>query len=275
MNNNKITNLNQKANDNALLLSDELKITFKNCILNSNNIINSIKNSQFDTEKENKKLYEVMENLLENLTNYDQLDLENNTKTTDKEIFIKFRRDMEINYRQLSNIYYKFMIDKMTNQTEKLQKEIKGAQSNNSKLKNEFKQLNNKMESLGATFLNIVLTISITSTMITVLLNASPKYAIAIILGCAWLLLSSILFIGIYFKNDNSNNSKMTIGIYITLSIITLLTFGYCIWTDETAKQNNETTDNTNQIIINNNESQNNEENNSTNDKQNTTENKK
>lgn len=233
--NNNLTNLSQKAEQNAIILSDELKVTYNKCIISSNATINNMRNQQFDFEKEHKKIYDVMEILLENLNSYDQLDIENNINSIDKDIFIKYKRDMELNYRQLNNAYYKFMIDKMSQQTEKIQKDIRGTQSNHDKLKKEFHTLNGKMESLGATFLNIVLTISITSTMVTVLLNASPKYSLAIILGCAWLLLSSIIFVGAYFKNDNqkSTNNKTAMIIYIVLSIITLIAFGYGIFADD------------------------------------------
>lgn len=100
--------------------------------------------------------------------------------------------------------------------------------------------VDNRIEGLGATFLNMVLTISIITTMVTVLLNTNPKYSVIIVLVCAWLLLSSIIFLGSYFKSNKSikEGNSLAMIIYIILTVLTLVALIYGIYTsDDTDKR--------------------------------------
>ena len=79
--------------------------------------------------------------------------------------------------------------------------------------------------------------------MVTVLLNSSPKYSLAIILGCAWLLLTSIIFISSYFKTKKEDITKggitPPIAIYILLTLVTMLAFAFGWFeSDEKKKEN-------------------------------------
>ena len=55
--------------------------------------------------------------------------------------------------------------------------------------------------------------------MIAVLINVKPEYAIMIVVVCAWILLSSILFISEYYKSDKNKFSFGKI-VYINFSIV-------------------------------------------------------
>ena len=74
--------------------------------------------------------------------------------------------------------------------------------------------------------MNIVLTISIVSSMIAILTKIRFEYLIPVSLICSWLLLSSIIFISEYFKNPlYREKDSFARKIYYTLSIITVISF--------------------------------------------------
>lgn len=172
--------------------------------------------------------------------------LDNSKQITNEEIdnealekIEDLERVLESHYRNLSSKFYSNSfnelerknillnekLDKSQQQLEALTKE----QANFNKQKKEFeesvKKTNSKLESLGATFINIVLTISITSSLISVLDKAENIIeSFTIVLGCAWLLLSSILFVSEYFKNDTTQN-KRQMAIYWTLTAVFFILF--------------------------------------------------
>ena len=126
-------------------------------------------------------------------------------------------------------VYYKYNFEKNKIQYIESFNKLNDIQSKQIEIDQKMNNLDSRIEGLGATFLNIVLTISIITTMVTVLLTATPYYSLVIILACSWLLLSSILFIGNYFKKDKSIKEigGFALGIYV---LITLLTFGTLIY---------------------------------------------
>ena len=105
--------------------------------------------------------------------------------------------------------------------------------NNQNEIDKKMGKIDSRIEGLGSIFLNIVLTISITTTMVTVLLDASPRYSLVIVLGCAWLLLSAILFVGSYFKSDSNPKNKLAVTVYVILSIITFFSFIYCFYSED------------------------------------------
>lgn len=232
-------------------------IQWRKVITESNSMIDDIKNTNYDFNLHNEEISNMIEKLNITIDNYTEIisdkTVEKTTEISEEEI-LEIGRNLEGNYRKLSLVYYKYHFSENEKNNRELQdkyssmlKMQQSILSENEKLvkqkeefEEKFNQTNLKLESLGATFLNIVLTVSITSTMVAVLQKVSPKYSLAVVLGCAWLLLSSILFVGEYFKTENQKNMNKKISrpmiIYIILSIITLLSFSYGVFTDEDKK---------------------------------------
>ena len=172
--------------------------------------------------------------------------LDNSKQITNEEIdnealekIEDLERVLESHYRNLSSKFYSNSFNELARKhsllNEKLNKSqqqlevLTKEQANFNNQKKEFeesvKKTNSKLESLGATFINIVLTISITSSLISVLDKAKNIIeSFTIVLGCAWLLLSSILFVSEYFKNDTTQN-KRQMTIYWTLTAVFFILF--------------------------------------------------
>lgn len=233
--NNRIKRLIDKDTGNQ---TKRLTLQLTSIINRTNNILEQIKTDDEYISK-NEPTVKMMLNriniVLDNskqITN-EEMDSEALKKIQDLE------KALESHYRKLSSKFYsnsfnelerKFRLlneklDKSQQQLETLAKE----QTNFNKQKKEFEEsvrkTNSKLESLGATFINIVLTISITSSLISVLDKTTNIIeSFTIILGCAWLLLSSILFVSEYFKNDTTKN-KRQMTIYWTLTVVLFIIF--------------------------------------------------
>ncbi len=212
----------------------QLKSQWSKDIEDSNIIIEKIKNNKkYIAENEDKVIF-MVERLNQELDYYNEVGIDLDTILNDIYRFTEIRRNLEKNYRQLSLEYYNYNIEKSKIQYEKITNNLKKIKNSQGQIENKMNNIgrkinniNTRVEGLGATFLDIVLTISITSTMVTVLLNTTPQYSITIILGCAWLLLSAILFIGPYFKREDKDNENMKFAknVYIILTIVTLISF--------------------------------------------------
>lgn len=167
----------------------------------------------------------MLERLNKELDYYTQLGVDIEKKETSSYNFSEIRRSLERNYRTLSLIYYGYNFTQNKIKSDESEKNLKEIIETQNEIERKMSNIDNRIEGLGATFLNMILTISIVPTMITVLLKAEPEHAILIILICAWLLLSSIIFISAYFKkkSEETENIKFAKTIYITLSIVTLV----------------------------------------------------
>lgn len=192
----------------------------------SNTLISNIEQDVDFLEKNSLKIVETIDRLNKELDYYSELGINLEGFTDVPYDFPEIRRNLEKNYRTLSLIWYKYNFEKVNEQFNNSQKSLDKISEKQEEIDEKLDKTDTKVEGLGATFLNIVLTISITSTMITVLLNTSPEYSLAIVLGCAWLLLSSIIFISSYFKsNEKKENSVLPLIIYIGITILTILAF--------------------------------------------------
>ena len=63
--------------------------------------------------------------------------------------------------------------------------------------------------------------------MITLLTKIEAKYVLVVILGCAWLLLSCIIFVTSFFKDGDKQEFSLTFPniIYLIITIITIVSF--------------------------------------------------
>ena len=209
-----------KSNQSQKLVYDSLTDTWKKTIDESNDILEKISTDEDYLKNNLKKVENYIETLNLTLDYYNELGINYDAIAFIRRGLQNMRRDLEKNYRYLSFKYYQYMLN-----SNKI--EILKSNSQNKELKNKIEEsenklnsMDNRIESLGGTFLNIVLTISIVSSMIAVLLNVKPEYAVMIVFSCAWLLLSSILFISEYYKSDKNKKSFGKI-VYIVFSIIT------------------------------------------------------
>ena len=177
--------------------------------------------------------------------------LDNSKQITSEEIdnealeqIQNLERELESNYRTLSLRYYSYYfyilerknnilsgkLDESLKQLELLKKEQESFTEQKEEFEKSVRKTNSKLESLGATVINIVLTISITSSLITVLEKVKNIYeSFSIVIGCAWLLLSSILFVSEYFKNDTTQNKRQMIIYWILTAVFGILFFISCI----------------------------------------------
>ena len=244
-----------KSNQNSIY--DDLKEKWTKKIKISDKILDNIsKNSEY-IEKNLKSVEDCIEDLNLTLDYYNEIGVNCDSIGYIKNGLQNLRRNLERNYRYLSSKYYKYMFDNNKKEFEKSKKESqnidkkmnmlmldiankineslgnvdnkinKSLESVDNKInesENNISRINDRIEGLGGTFLNIVLTISIVSSMVAVLVNTKPEYSITIVLVCAWLLLSSILFISEYYKNPEKE-TRFTFGkkIYIILSLVTLI----------------------------------------------------
>ncbi len=257
--------LKQIINDNFEKQYRNLISQWRQVVKDSNLILEKVKDSKkYKIQENNSEISEMIERLNNTIDNYNQINSDEAQVKKISEIsedkIEEIGRLLEGNYRKLSLIYYKHnfaenqknykelqeKLKKMSKSLLQIQKANEELQKQKENFEETVKETNAKLESLGAIFLNIVLTISITSTMVTVLLNASPKFSLAIVLGSAWLLLSAILFVGIYFQNGTNKREKNNLAllIYFTLTIVTITSFAYGIFTNDGTEQRNDANEN-------------------------------
>lgn len=194
-------------------------------IEDSNFIISEIEEKPKYIEENIDNIIAMVERLNKELDYYAELGVDIETKENVLYQFPEIRRNLERNYRTLSLIYYRYNFDQNKikyNESEKSLNNIIEAQT---QIEKKMNSMDSRVEGLGATFLNMVLTISIITTMVTVLSNASGIYALSIVVGCAWILLTSILFIGAYFKDENKKIPKVVKVTYIIITILAIIFF--------------------------------------------------
>lgn len=215
------------------LQCQNLKTQWTRDIEDSNRVIENIQTIENYISTHSKDIEDQINVLNDRLDYYNELGIDLDGELSSTYNFSEMRRNLESNYRTLSLQFYGYNFNKNKNQYEKSKKLLDRINKEQKNIEEKMSDVNNRIESLGATFLNIVLTISITTTMVTVLLNSSPEYSLAIILGCAWLLLTSIIFISSYFKT-NTKKEDITkggitppIAIYILLTLVTMLAFAF------------------------------------------------
>ena len=211
---------------------------------NANEQYNKL-NAQWSKDiEESNDLISKIANMIESLNNkldyYAELGIELDHAESTPYNFPEIRRNLEKNYRILSLQYYKYNFEKTKEQYTESQKILDEIVNKQKDISDKMDKTDNRIESLGSTFLNIVLTISITTSMVAILLNASPKYSLAIVLCCAWLLLSAILFVSTYFKSNTNQNNKLAISVYVILSIVALFSFCFCFFTDDSMETHND-----------------------------------
>jgi hypothetical protein len=244
-----------KSNQNPIY--DDLKEKWTKKIKISDKMLYNISKDSEYLEKNLKSIENCIEDLNRTLDYNNEIGVNCDSIGYIKNGLQNLRRSLERNYRYLSSKYYKYMFDNNKKEFDKIKKESQNIDRKMNKLmldiankidksfekvdnkineslenvdikicesENNISRINDRIEGLGGTFLNIVLTISIVSSMVAVLVNAKPEYSITIVLACAWLLLSSILFISEYYKNPE-NKTRFTFGkkVYIILSIVTLI----------------------------------------------------
>lgn len=206
----------------------------------SNNLLSNIEQDEKLLENSSLKIVETIDRLNKELDYYSELGINLESVGSDSYNFPEIRRNLEKNYRTLSLIWYKHNFEELEKQFNKNQEKLNKILEKQEEIEIKTDKTDEKIESLGATFLNIVLTISITTTMVTVLLNSSPEYSLAIILGCAWLLLTSIIFISSYFKtNKKTESGVLPIIIYVVLTILTVLSFFFGWFESNEKKKDN------------------------------------
>ena len=234
-------------NESKDLQCQNLKNQWTRDIEDSNRVIENIQTKENYISSHSEKIEEQINVLNDRLDYYNELGIGLDGELSSPYGFSEMRRNLESNYRTLSIQFYKYNFQQNKKQYEdskkllnKINKEQKNIERKMNRIDNKMREANNRIESLGATFLNIVLTISITSTMVTVLLNSSSEYSLAIILGCAWLLLTSIIFISSYFKaNTKKENVKLPLVIYVVLTMVTILAFGFGWFESDKKKKEN------------------------------------
>ncbi len=198
---------------------EKLYLRWQFDITDSNAMIENIDyNMEYTIDEHENEIYNMIQKLDRELGFYGELDIDIDKKQ--KYNFVEIRRNLEDNYRKLSLRFYKHHFDNFRDKSNQLQ------ESQNI-IDNNMRSVNGKIENLGATFLNMVLTISIVSTMITLLTKIEFKYALIVIFGCAWLLLTCMIFIISYFKDDDKQQFSLTFPniIYLALTIITIILF--------------------------------------------------
>lgn len=223
-----IENIRKILNSNTPDSYNRLYFQWSKDIEESNSLISFIDQDEEYLEKNELKVFDTIERLNQELDYYSELGINLEGNSDIPYDFPEIRRNLEKNYRTLSLKWYKHNFDNNKKNSEKSEQALVNINQAQEELEKKLKNIDNRVEGLGATFLNIVLTVSITTTMVTVLLNTSPQYSLAIILGCAWLLLSSIIFISSYFKtNEKKENNILPFIIYIGLTVVTILAFGF------------------------------------------------
>lgn len=197
----------------------ELKDNWTKRIKKSNELIELVEKDPQYLSHHYKEIFDEIEMLNNALDYYAELGIDEDEIGYAKYGLREVRRNLEKNYRTLSIRYYNYM-------TKDVISRATGVSKKQSSLAKKLIDTDSKIESLGSTFLNIVLTISIVSSMVAVLVHVPAEYAISVGLLCAWLLLSSILFISEYFKNNVFvKRESFARKIYIALSIVTLISF--------------------------------------------------
>ena len=213
---------------NRKLQKEKLKNQWTKDIEDSNKIISQLKDRTDYIEKNEEEVNRIIERLNKEIDYYSELGIQ--LEEDDKNYkFSEIRRNLEKNYRILSLEFYKYNFNKIKIQNITSKEKLDELIQKQSVVESKMQNVDSRVEGLGATFLNMVLTISIITTMVTILLNTTAYYSIVIVLACSWLLLSSILFIGIYFKKTKSI-AEIGWFVIIIYSVITLLTCGTLIY---------------------------------------------
>lgn len=169
----------------------------------------------------------MVERLNKELDYYAELGVDMETKENTIYQFPEIRRNLERNYRTLSLIYYRYNFEQNKIKYDESEKNLNHISEAQIQIEKKMDGMNSRIEGLGATFLNMVLTISITTTMVTVLTNVNDNvlYALSIVVGCAWILLTTILFIGAYFKEENKKIPKIVTITYMIITVLVIIFF--------------------------------------------------
>jgi len=211
-----------KSNQSQKLVYDSLTDTWKKTIDESNSILEKISTDEDYLKNNLENVESYIETLNLTLDYYNELGINYDAIGFIRRGLQNMRRDLEKNYRYLSFKYYQYMLNSNKIEILRSNNQNKELKSKIDESEKKLNSMDNRIESLGGTFLNIVLTISIVSSMIAVLLNVKPEYAVVIVFSSAWLLLSSILFISEYYKSDKNKKSFGKL-VYIIFSIVALV----------------------------------------------------
>ncbi|MBR4694232.1 MAG: hypothetical protein IKQ06_03195 [Bacilli bacterium] len=218
--------INKIVLENRDNLYKELEKNWTERIKRSNELIECITNDNEYLSTHHEEVLSEIENLNNALDYYAGLGINEDEMGYEIRGFKGVRRNLEKNYRTLSLKYYHYMFEKNNQTSKEFIDRSNNVSKRQSAIEKKMSDTNSKIESLGATFLNIVLTISIVSSMVAILVHVPIEYAIPIGLLCTWLLLSSILFICEYFKNNTFvRKESFAKKVYFGLSIVTLLSF--------------------------------------------------
>lgn len=203
-----------------------LKYKWSNDIQDSNVMINDVEYNDNYIRENKDKVSAMIDRLNKTIDFYTELGIDIETVSSEHH-FQEIRRNLDSNYRKLSLFYYNYNFELFSNEVENTGKRIAEITKEKNELKESMQNTNAKIENLGATFLNMVLTISIVSTMITLLTKVTFEYALIVIFGCAWLLLTCMIFIVSFFKDEEKQKFRLTFPniIYLALTIITIVLF--------------------------------------------------
>ncbi len=228
-----VLNLRKIVDSHGKEQCDKLKYQWAKDIEDSNLLISNIENNTKYISRNKEKVIGMIERLNKELDYYSELGVDIEKADNSFYRFPEIRRNLDKNYRTLSLYYYKYNFDRNDALYKNSLESLKKITNKQNEIDKKMGKIDSRIEGLGSIFLNIVLTISITTTMVTVLLDASPRYSLVIVLGCAWLLLSAILFVGSYFKSDSNPKNKLAVTVYVILSIITFFSFIYCFYSED------------------------------------------
>lgn len=234
-------NLHRLVDEGQELQYQSLKKQWTKDIEDSNDLIERIQTKEDYINKHSEEIEEEILILSARLDYYNELGVDLEGFLSSKYGFSEMRRTLERNYRTLSIQFYQNNFKQNKLQYEDSKKNLDTINGQQVEIENKMnsvldklKNTDNRIENLGGIFLNIVLTISITSTMVSILVNEKTSYALAIVIGCAWLLLSSIIFISEYYKSpDNKTKNKFATIIYIILTIAMIVTFLFGLYDNE------------------------------------------
>lgn len=147
-------------------------------------------------------------------------------------------KQLSSKYRKLEYKLFKYNIDSMKNSNISLRKDMENQTSiltgeieKSEQLKSEQEKLSEevfeKIEGIGSTTLNMILTISIVTAAIAIVTDIKDtKYIPMFILSIVWILFTSIIFNASMFKSRNIQRQKLDYNEILCIITYSLLSLG-------------------------------------------------
>ena len=213
--------------DNTNPLYENLRFDINNALDSIGDLINLIVNNNYIDVKD--KAHKLLNNLFILKQNVDNI---YNEQFPDdlKKIYNQFKTNYEKYQLLISECDYKFlneelktMQQKFEDATENVENKIKEIDNLSKKQQKESKILSDKFEGIGATVINIILSISIISAAVVAIEKFDkPIHITMFITVITWLLMTCICFNQAIFKNKD-DYPKGIIVIYVVLSLLTVI----------------------------------------------------